>query len=283
MIKSASAKYFNFIDNPRRSLSSLCYRVQNSWRCYTSQINPNPIFVFGNQKSGTSAVTALLGEATNLTYCVDILCFFGDMEEKLLKREYSFDEIVNKSKYYFSKDIIKDPTFTFFVNKTTLRFPSAKKIFVLRDPRSNIRSILNRLDIPGNLNDLHLNLWHKLREKFPYNWYHVLDGTLLKHKGRDYIETLALRCKKVLQFYIANQSNFTAIKYENFQANKVSEIESLASRLELKIVNNINPIKNVQFQPKGKSSISLIDFFGSSNLRKIEEICREEMSILDYY
>ena len=273
----------NFTESPLRSLSSFYYRIEQSWQWHTSQITPNPIFVFGNQKSGTSVVTALLGEATNLSYCIDILCFFGDMEENVLTKKLSFEEIIIKSKYYFSKDIIKDPTFTFFVHDVNSRFPDAKNIFVLRDPRHNIRSILNRLNIPGNLTDLPSEYWQKLREEHPYNWYHVLDGSLLEHKGNDYIETLALRCKKVLQVYLANKTNFMAIKYEDFQNNKVREIEDLASKLDLKIVNNINHIKDVQFQPKGKFNLSLIDFFGSSNIRKIEEICKEEMSILGYY
>jgi hypothetical protein len=271
----------NFIENPSRGLANFNYRLRELWRRQTAQIHPDPIFIFGNQKSGTSAIAALLGEATGLAYTIDIFCLYQGLEEKLLKGNSNFDEVIRLGRYYFSKPIIKDPGFTFFYDDIASRFPISKKAFVLRDPRHNIRSILNRLEIQGNLIDLSTENWCEIQKKFP-GWFHIIEGSLAQHKGKDYIETLALRSKKALRIYIENQSHLIGIKYEDFQKNKTGEIENLAHKLGLKLINDITPIKDLQFQPKGQSSQPLVNFFGSQNLSKIERICAEEMSILGY-
>lgn len=276
-----SAPVKHFLENPTRSFVNLSYRLRESWRWHTSHVNPEPIFVFGNQKAGTSAIAALLGEATGLSYTIDILCLYENLETKLLQGESSFDEVIHKARYYFSQDIIKDPGFTFFYDEIASRFPKSKKVFILRDPRQNIRSILNRLEIPGNLPDLSPQHWQHIRENFP-NWYHILEGSLAGHKGENYIETLALRCQKAFRIYRQHQAELIAIHYEDFQKNKVEKIQNLASQLGLQAIKNIDHVKDVQFQPRGNNSLSLNDFFGNENLHRIEAICQEDMEALGY-
>lgn len=190
-----ASRLHHFLDNPRRSVSNVRYRWREHWRRQTTQVNPQPILIFGNQKSGTSAITTLLGEATGLSYTIDIFCLYANLEEQILAGQNSFDELLHKGRYYFSKDIIKDPGLTFFYSELRTRFPQAKRVFILRDPRQNIRSILNRLGLPGHLQDLSAEDWHRVRRDTP-SWLPVLDGRLAGHHGRTHIETLALRCKK---------------------------------------------------------------------------------------
>jgi hypothetical protein len=244
-------------------------------------VNPDPIFIFGNQKSGTSAISALLGEATSLSYTIDILCLYNDIELQLFHNQCSFDDFINKAKYYFSKDIIKDPGFTFFYHEIVSRFPHSKRVFILRDPRQNIRSILNRLSIPGDLDDLSPQDWHKIQHNFP-NWYHILEGSLAGHKGNNYIETLALRCQKCFQIYQEHKSELIPIYYENFNRDKIREITNLAIELGLLVTRDISHVKDVQFQPRGNSNESLYNFFGTRNLQIIEEICSPEMKSIGY-
>ncbi len=267
-------KIRNIIKNPSQSLGSARYRIRERWRRYTSQANPNPILVFGNQKSGTSAVTALLGETTGLSYTVDMFCLYGDLEERLLKKETSLDELLDRARFYFSREIIKEPGFTFFYKELCTHFPNSPQVFVLRNPYDNIRSILNRANLPGNLEDLKDTHWHYIREKLPY-WQVVFDGTLADHKGNTYIETLALRCRRVFEIYLNSKTNVIPIRYESFKENKVEVIHKLASDLNLPIKHNIEQIKDTQFQPKGNSSIDTETFFGERNMERIRKICGE--------
>jgi len=276
-----SAPIKHFLEDPSRSLVNFRYRLRELWRSHTASVNENPIFVFGNQKSGTSAIAALLGEATGLSYTIDILCLYDGLEERLLRNECSFNEVIDKTRYYFSQDIIKDPGFTFFYEELAHRFPNSKKVFVLRDPRQNIRSILNRLDIPGNLIDLSPEHWQKIKHSFP-SWYPVIEGGIAGHKGENYIATLALRCQRIFKLYRQHQTEVVTIKYEDFNQDKVQQIANLARQLGLEINHNIDRIKDVQFQPKGNIELSLEDFFGLANLKRIQEICREDMVALGY-
>lgn len=279
MLNAASIKHF--LENPSRSFVNLRYRFQESWRRQTTQINPNPIFIFGNQKSGTSAIAALLGEATGLSYTIDILCLYEGLEERLFNGDSSFDEVIDRGRYYFSKGIIKDPGFTFFYDELAARFPSAKRVFVLRDPRQNIRSILNRLQLPGDLDDLYPEQWQMLQQQFPC-WYPILEGSLAGHKGKTYIETLALRCQQVFQLYCHHQAELVPIYYETFNQDKVGSIHQLASQLGLPVIRDIDDVKDVQFQPRGNTEVTLEQFFGTTNLQRVEEICEEAMLAVGY-
>lgn len=257
------------------------YRLRESWRRQTSRINPQPIFVFGNQKSGTSAVAGLLGEATGLSYTIDIFCLYRGLEERLLSNEASFDELLSKARYYFSQDIIKDPSFTLFYDDFRDKFPDSRRVFVLRDPRQNIRSILNRLGLPGNLKDLSTQHWSRLKEEYP-DWYIIVEGSLAGHKGNNYIENLALRCRKFFQIYLKYQTEVIPVRYEDFNQDKVETIQNLAAELGLKIIQNIDRVKDVQFQPKGNPTVDLDAFFGAENLKIIQNICGEEMTAVGY-
>ncbi len=279
---STAAPLKHFLENPSRSVANLNYRLRESWRRQTARVHPNPVFVFGNQKSGTSAIAALLGEATGLSYTIDILCLYEGLEERLLRGNVSFDEVLERGRYYFSKPIIKDPGFTFFYDEIASRFPASKRVFVLRDPRQNIRSILNRLKLPGNLDDLSNEQWQTLKQAFP-GWYPILEGSLAGHQGSTYIETLALRCQKAFQLYQTHQTELIPIHYETFSQDKAHSIYNLASQLGINVTQSIDRVKDKQFQPKGNTDVPLRDFFGVDNLQRIEAICQSEMISMGYF
>lgn len=271
----------HFIENPKRSCQSLSYRAREFWRWKTATIKDNPIFILGNQKAGTSVITALLGEAIGLSYTIDIFCLYQGLEEALLRGDVSFEDVIERGRYYFSKDIIKDPSFTFFYDEISTYFPSSKRVFVLRDPRQNIRSILNRLQLPGDMDDLSPSQWEMLKQNFP-SWYLVLDGSLAGHKGKTYIETLALRCGKALQLYSQHKEDIIPIYYEKFNQDKIGAIQALSRQLGFDIKHPIELLKDKQFQPRGDKDISMDSFFGASNLERIETICGESMLAVGY-
>lgn len=248
---------------------------------HTTFHNYYPVFIFGNQKSGTSVITALLGIETNLTYTIDILFRYNHLEEDLLTKKVPIKSLLKKAKNHFSKDIIKDPSFTLLYDDLKHKFPHCSCVFIVRDPRQNIRSILNRLKISGHLADLSSERWDELKKKHP-NWYLVLEGSISGHQGESYIETLALRWKKFYHIYKENQQDMILVRYEDFVKDKVGSIQQLAKDMGLTTTNMAQFEKDRQFQPKGNSSVDLEVFFGIDNLRKIEDICKEEMMNLGY-
>jgi len=188
---------------------------------------------------------------------------------------------IRKAKYYFSTDIVKDPSLTLLHKELSSIFPKSQYVFIIRDPRQNIRSILNRLRIPGNLNDLSETEWNNLENKLQ-NWHIVVEGSLSGHKGNSYIENLALRWCKFFDIYDKNREKMILIRYEDFNQNKVSTVQDLAKKLNLQTTGMTKYIKDRQFQPKGNSNIDLLEFFGDKNLSKIEDICGEKMINIGY-
>jgi len=278
---SVQSRLRNFIDDPARALQNTKSRIREKVRRQTSRVNPTPILVFGNQKSGTSVITALLGEATEHSYTIDIFCFYGDATKQLLTGTRDFEAFVQEARYYFSKDIVKEPSFIAFYDELLDRFPDAKRVFILRHPVDNVRSILNRLDLPGHLDQLDSNHWKQV-DDISSNWKLILEGTLFGHEGQNYIETLALRWRQAAQLYRQHEDDFALIKYEDFNAGKKHAIHRLAAQLGLEVTNSIEDLVDVQYQPKGQADVTPEAFFGARNLATIERVVRNEMKALDY-
>ncbi len=274
-------KIKNFVDDPRRSIRNARSRWLGSWRQWTSTVNPEPILVLGNQKSGTSAITALLGEATGLSYTIDVFCFFGDAEQRLLAGDMDFETFVEKARFRFSRDIVKEPSFIAFYKELASRFPDARFVFVVRHPVANIRSILDRLGLPGDRTCLSASHWKQVAEE-SQNWKMILRGRQYGHEGDTYIQTLARRWKMSARLYLSNSDRFKKITYEAFTQDKEGRIYELARRLGLDVSNDISDKVDVQYQPKGQKTVDPQSFFGERNLEKISEVCQPEMKSLGY-
>lgn len=245
-----------------------------------AQINPEPILILGNQKSGTSAIAALLAQMTNLSVSVDLPIANRSLMYKRVKAgELSFDEFVKLNKLEFSKEIVKEPGLTVFYEELKAYFPKSKYIFVLRDPRDNIRSILDRLKIPGNLEQLQ----PEHTEKMFNSWPLVMDGRWLGIQGDNYIEMLAGRWNFLADIYSAHQDQMLLVRYEDFLKDKVGNIESVAKYLALKPVKNIADKVDVQYQPKGTNrNVKWGEFFSYENLNRIDHLCGERMKLFNY-
>jgi hypothetical protein len=241
-----------------------------------------PVIVLGNQKSGTTAIACLLGKACHQVTTIDP--FFRidnsiELRRQLFARETSFDKIINQNKSYFYGQIIKDPNFSFFYPDLVKAFPESKYIFILRDPRNNIRSILNRLKLPGNAKYLDPSLLSSFQNT---GWQYVIEGRLPEVEGETYNEKLAHRWNCVANQFLKHRENLTLIRYEDFVQDKVSSISQLAKQVNLLPEQDISQEINVQFQPRGNPNIKWIDFFGYDNLKTIESICAEQMIKFGY-
>lgn len=259
------------------NLKSLIYNCKK----YRKSPNKNILFVFGNQKSGTSVISALLGELTNQSTAIDLFYsgFHYSLFEKWKMKEISTKDFVRKNIVEFSLDILKEPHLSVFYDELKQDFPNAKFIFITRNPLDNIRSILDRLDIKGDKEILS----KKEKRKIFHSWNLVFNNTWLGLKKSNYIETLAERWNFISEVYFKNHDDFILIKYEDFLSDKEKSIKQLAKKLNLDIKKDITHLLDYNFQPKGKKkSIKKIDFFGKENLDLITKLCEKNIRKFGY-
>lgn len=250
-------------------------RARTAVQSVTCRVQGRPIFVLGNQKSGTTAIAALLGKLSGEPTTLDLK---REMDDPVLPRvhagEMTFSRFVRRNRLDFSRRIIKEPALTPFCDRLVDEFPAARFVFVLRDPRDNIRSILNRLDLSGDgrvLRDADLRNVNAA-------WRLVLDSRWLGVPGEHYIEQLAGRWRLMAQAFQEHADRMILIRYEDFAVDKAGAIEGLAGRLELRAVAAISHAVDVAYQPAGDRNVSWSDFFGDTNLELIERICSAEMA-----
>lgn len=266
-------------------LKQAILRLQTAYRQRTAKIHPDSIPILGHQKSGTTVIAALLAEISNKSVTIDPFHHIdlkAKLRTKLFQNEITLEQILQQRKLYFSTPLIKDPSFTFFYPSLSACFPEAKYIFVMRDPRDTIRSVLNRLKIPGNLPNLQPDSWNQLASMDAKGWLFMLQGHLPEVPGKSYIERLAHRWNLAAETYLMHKDAMVLVRYEDFLQDKVGTIQSLAQAVGLKATGDIADRVNIQYQPRGDRNINWLDFFGAENLTKIEEICQEKMQIFKY-
>jgi hypothetical protein len=258
----------------------LARRAKIALHTATCRLHPRPILMLGNQKSGTTAIAALLAALTDSAVTLDLV---REIDEptypRLRKRELTLAQFIRRNRLDFSRRIVKEPHLTPFYADLKRRFPESPFVFVIRDPRDNLRSILNRLKLPGDRPRL---LDSDIAE-VSSAWRLVLDNRWLDVDGDGYIEQLSGRWLLLTRIYLANAANVTLVRYEDFQLDKIGTVKHLAERLELPAVADISGLVDVQFQPRGDHRVSWGEFFGEQNLIKIERICGPAMRELGYH
>jgi len=247
------------------------------YKRFLGRPNSSPILIFGNQKSGTSAIASLLADYAGCTKTIDIPELWPPMGKDILIGRKDFSSCFPKLNYQFSSDIVKEPMMTFFLRQVLDHFPHGKGVFIVRDPRDNIRSLLNRRKLPGDLASIkgHEMAKGKTLIGDPDLWE-------LNREENNYIDQMALRWNHAFEQYLKSQGELTLVKYEDFMADKMKFIEELAIELSLSKQGEIFDKVDVQYQPSGNKNVTWIDFFGSKNLNKIEAHCGKYFPMLDY-
>lgn len=241
-------------------------------------ISEDPIFILGNQRSGTTIISNLLAYISNISIQSDLKNINRSYEQYIdFSNNIDFNEFIHKNKFEFSKKIIKEPNLTPFFNKIYKKFPQSKYIMIVRDPRSNIRSILDRNKIPGDLTKLNKSD----KKEILFSWNLVFGEQLFG--GDYYIDTLAKRWKEFTDIYLENRDKIVLVRYEDFIKDKVGCIKNLAESIKLPLKNKIENKVDKQYQSSGQNrGVNWIDFYGENNLRTIENICTENMQKLGY-
>lgn len=231
-----------------------------------------PIFILGVQKSGTTAIAALLSEATELPATLDITRAISRPGSKILRRYgvEGFDDFIYRYRKEFSRRIVKEPGLTFDYQNLKVFFPKARFVMIMREPRDNIRSILNRLKVPGHLQWLDPEEWPELR-KSPA-WRINLDSSWLGHWPDSYVDSLAYRWRLAAETYFHDPNAFVLIRYEDFMSDRKASIERLALSLGLEVVADISGKVDNQYQKKGRQ-VRDYDAYYAGNLKNIRKQC----------
>ena len=253
------------------------------------KVREDPVVIFGNQKTGTSAIAALLARATGNDYDIDIAGFRNPEYTRLHAGEVDFRELVEKrARIEFSKGVVKEPNLTFLQQQVRDAFPRARYVFINRSPHANIRSILNRLDLPGNLPELSQEqqasmspIWRAIL----YNeWVTSVGGGVpnVSQVQSNYVGAAAERWVSAVEQYLPYAEDTALVRYEDFNQNKQGTIERLAQTLGMPVTTDIADRVDTQYQPKGKRTTDYLSFFGAENLRIINETTAPYLERFNY-
>lgn len=240
--------------------------------------NEEAVIVLGNSKAGTTVIAALLAAYGDLSVTLD---FWPRLRRpETLAAVHSgrlpFDAFVRRFRADFARDVVKDPHLTFLYPQLRQRFPDARFVMVMRDPRDNIRSILNRLDLPGDLERLDPGAYRHMRPL----WEAILESPWLDVDG-NYVERLAGRWARGARAYLDHADEMALIRFEDFLADKSRAITALADALGVERRGRFEDQLDRRFQPPGDRSVGWRAFFGA-NLARLEARCAAEARALGY-
>lgn len=242
-----------------------------------------PIFILGNQKSGTSAIAWLMSQASGGSLTLDITRSISspDWQKEVKEGQYSLEVWSQFYPYEFSKTLIKEPALTLFTSELIQGYPDATYVFIVRDPRDNIRSILNRTKLSGAQQDKSTPKGSVL-ENAPA-WRMILDSDWLTDKNSaSFVESLSHRWNYCCEEYLKHKSNIILIKYEDFMKDKAGCIQELVGKVGLTNKNSIAHLVDTQKQSKGDNSASWSEFYGKENLELVNHVTDKYRKLFDY-
>jgi hypothetical protein len=266
-------------DPIRDNIRAAPARALRAIQSLTARPHPAPIFVLGHQKSGTSAVAGLLGELTGCSVAIDFLNEDRwPTYAKVVSGEMPFERFVRRNRLDFSRKIVKEPNLTFFYPQLAERFPAARFVMVVRDPRTNAKSVLDRLGLPGDWGSIPEEQVRALR----HGWNLMFDPSWLGLEADNYVELLAQRWNLCADVYLDRPEAMRLVRFEDFRAAKLETLESLARDLGLERRYDIRSRLDAQFQPAGDRRVPVDRFLGPDNLHRIERLCRARMQRFGY-
>jgi hypothetical protein len=262
------------------SMRALSGRIVDRVRQVLARPNPEAAFFLGNQKSGTTAIAALTAKLTGATSTIDLMNANREaVWPRIWSGEMSFDALVASNRLDFSRQIVKEPSLSPFVAHLLDHFPRSRGIVaIVRDPRDNIRSILDRHKLPGDLEDLPAGSVAAM----PGGWSTVFDSRWLGGPPGSYIVQLAYRWQFIASRFRQYGARIHIVRYEDFLRDKPGFLTTLAGRLGLTSLHDVRGEVDRQYQPAGTPKRDWGEYFGATNLGIINDICADQMRPLDY-
>lgn len=243
---------------------------------------PVKVVIVGHQKGGTTAIAKLLGSMSQMPVSIDP---FYQVDrgraravERVFRGEVPLSEVARQRPTLFWRPIVKDPDFTFLWTQVADLYPEARFVHVARHPTDTIRSILNRLGLPGSLSPGGMPPMRNPTR----HWELILTGALPKVPGGDYIEKLAHRWQLAADTYAQRRDRLVLVRYEDFRRDKVGELTQLARRLGLVVERDVSAEVDIPYQPPGENEADLLEFFGRRQIDRIVSICERGMQQMGY-
>ena len=268
-----------------RLLDDRLFRLSKPLR----RVNPDAIHVFGCQKSGTSAVAQLTAMAGGLSATVDIPTIWRTPVSDIVRGEASVKGLVEAHRPYFSRELVKEPGLAPILDEVAGHIGLQKVVFVVRNPTTNVRSILQRRGVAGDLPELRVEdvaamlkgNWH-----WTYDWPHVYrPQAKFWSEGRHYVEGLGAlwsSCVAAMERAEKNGVEVHVVRYEDFVKDKRGTVERILAEFGRPVRQDVSAHVDVHFQPKGDHSISVEDFFGADNLARLEDVTRPGAQLFGY-
>ena len=259
-------------------------KVINILRAYVYKNNNTKLVVLGHQKTGTTAIVSLLAHSANMSFSSDpiyemapsnsnFLCVFFDNSN-------DFIHIAKKNPKLFFQQVVKDPDYVLSIDKVFKLYPSAKFVFIAREPHQIIRSIFNRLSIEGTTELSKISCENLTKPTA--NWDYIINGSPTVSDDMSIVERLATRIEEATLSYLNHNSNIKLIRYEDFKVDKSQYIKKTLEDMGLPCLKDTSIIENKQFQPKGDHKILIEDFFGKKNYDLITHICARTINSFGY-
>ena len=176
------------------------------------------VLVVGCERSGTTAISALLAEGSGLSFLNDPpdSWYIYPLVRMVGLKGFTFSLIKRLWKY----DIVKVPGFATILNELKRVHPKKfKVVYVVRDPRDTYAAIKERLEV--NLAGSYLNIH------------------FLKKTGKSPCENIAIRWSTYLEmakeFQTRNPSQIMFVKYEDFLEDKPGVLKSISEFASVRI------------------------------------------------
>ncbi|MHC5024947.1 MAG: sulfotransferase domain-containing protein, partial [Planctomycetota bacterium] len=202
--------------NVRLRVYRVAKRVAEACRYRAARLHPSPVFILGHQKSGTTAIAALLGRLVDRPVTLDLPREIRAPTFHLVRMgEMSIDAFIRRNRLDFSRPIIKAPNLTLLHDHLRARYPASRFIMIVRDPRDTIRSVLNRVGLPGDLPAIPADRLDDL----PPGRRLLLDNRWLGCTSPHYVGQLAERWNLFADVYLDQADAFILVRYEDFCAD----------------------------------------------------------------
>jgi len=268
-----------------RLLGDRLFRLSKPFR----HVNPHAIHVFGCQKSGTSAVAQLTAMAGGLSATVDIPTIWRTPVTDIIRGRSTLEGLVETHRPYFSQELVKETGLAPILDQVAGHIGLQKVVFVVRDPLTNVRSILQRRGLAGDLPGLSEEEVTRLLNG---NWHWTYDWPRVHRpeprfwsEGNHHVDGLGIlwsSCVKAMQRAEKNGVEVHVVRYEDFVKDKRGTVESILTQFGRPVKKDVSAYVDVQFQPKGDHSVSIEDFFGEDNLARLRHVTREGARRFDY-
>ena len=254
----------------RRSVDAgKVYRIRrgkNSWPC-----SDKKYLLVGCESSGTSIISRLLFAGGNLRFLDEGIetwvwrAYMSIYQGESGVRDYPRLQLF---------DAVKVPGFAAILDKYVEEFPNTSIIYVVRDPRDVVVSAMKTWKA-SNRDELRKASW--------------VEQTWLGIKSEDPIVRMASRWEMYLD--ISDKvPDVIYVRYEDFCADKVACVASLADRLELDVdVNAVRAQCDRQathrsvrdYKPTGPGGYRS-GILAEGDIRLIESVCGDHMRVWGY-